>query len=246
MPLAQIGDDLDAVVEGLSGIVTIPGDLLSRTRTTIWEVRNEAERTFNDANALLGGVEDVDTKVRVFEGELRELETRIKQLMFVVEGCWPLDRRTGTTIVGMACNGEYATNRLVHTPDLDVRFSYRHDRCTVMSKVNVGFSVFGFQENTRVPYENYTLGGFGLNPAGAVCCAKCTGLLVPVLESLERLPLAQVFEDINKPFPVTKLRDMIDDSVGGYDSMFEGIEEPLATFDDSVKVQSLYTAQLRA
>jgi hypothetical protein len=39
---------------------------------------------------------------------------------------------------------------------------------------------------------------------------------------------------------------MIDDSVGGYDSMFEGIGEPLATFDDSVKVQSLYTAQLRA
>ncbi|KAJ1470005.1 hypothetical protein T484DRAFT_1849565, partial [Baffinella frigidus] len=82
--------------------------------------------------------------------------------------------------------------------------------------------------DNRVVYQNTTTGSdYTNNPNGVQCCEFCTGQLTATLESKTALPSSQMFEDINKPFPVAELKQTIDDQVGG-----QTIDDQVGGYDD--------------
>eukprot|EP00290_Baffinella_frigidus_P008394 CAMPEP_0180137544 /NCGR_PEP_ID=MMETSP0986-20121125/12281_1 /TAXON_ID=697907 /ORGANISM="non described non described, Strain CCMP2293" /LENGTH=820 /DNA_ID=CAMNT_0022079037 /DNA_START=42 /DNA_END=2507 /DNA_ORIENTATION=+ len=226
LSVTEIGDDLDKTLMEVSALALVPTTLIDKTKETVREVKGTAFATLDSANELLSGVSVVNASTRVLEGELDTLEAQIKQLMFVVEGCWPELGREAN-IAGKSCQGDYSTLPALHTPD-----GYSHARCSRTLRSNdQDYLVF----NHREIYKDISSGGFGENPVGIACCTQCTKQLIPVLESISKLPSAAVFGDINKPFPVGELRGKIDENVGGYDTMFERMRDPLAELETTIE-----------
>mmetsp|Transcript_44101 Transcript_44101/g.105021 ORF Transcript_44101/g.105021 Transcript_44101/m.105021 type:complete len:817 (+) Transcript_44101:66-2516(+) len=212
LAVTEVPKDFKDTLAGIDAIADVPADLMTRTKNTVETVKDTALSAFEAANLLFSGVAEVNRKTRVLETELGTLETSIKNLMIIVEGC-----KSGTTAA--SCTGEWTET---------LHGEYSKDRCTTAG--------FASGYDNRVVYQNTTTGSdYTNNPNGVQCCEFCTGQLTATLESKTALPSSQMFEDINKPFPVAELKQTIDDQVGGYDDLFGGLT------DKTVEVKKIIT-----